>query len=321
MAPASPLADRTSLALLRNAALLALVLAALTYPLERRKAAPATRSAQAAGWAFLVPPASVHAASKRHAELFALVVAGVWIASVPVVLVTQAYEYWGPWGYLLYCGSCASLYLVLPYVRPADVDRTTPWHARYITKANLWIGIFGFIGNYWYTHYFYRVLRAKYTFDAHRLNDVPISMFLMTHAYFMFYHVLSNFAIRYVHVHYVPTAARFAFSCALVAVMAYVTAVMEAVTIATFPYYSFEDRHSALVVGSAFYGIYFLASFPMFYSVDEPDHDASTAAQRKPVPWTLQRTAASSLAAGMAVLCGLDFARLAFTRVELFARV
>ena len=28
---------------------------------------------------------------------------------------------------------------------------------RYSFKANLWIFIFGFIGNYWYTHYFYNV--------------------------------------------------------------------------------------------------------------------------------------------------------------------
>ena len=36
-----------------------------------------------------------------------------------------------------------------------------------------------------YTHYFYRVLKADYTFPAHRLNDVPVSLYFMTHAYFM----------------------------------------------------------------------------------------------------------------------------------------
>jgi len=36
-----------------------------------------------------------------------------------------------------------------------------------------------------YTHYFYRVLKADYTFPAHRLNDVPICLYFMTHAYFM----------------------------------------------------------------------------------------------------------------------------------------
>ncbi len=31
---------------------------------------------------------------------------------------------------------------------------------------------------------------------AHRLNNVPIVMFLMTHAYFLFYHSLSNMLLR-----------------------------------------------------------------------------------------------------------------------------
>jgi cycloeucalenol cycloisomerase len=29
------------------------------------------------------------------------------------------------------------------------------------------------------------VLKADYTFEAHRLNDVPICLYFMTHAYFM----------------------------------------------------------------------------------------------------------------------------------------
>lgn len=141
--------------------------------------------------------------------------------------------------------------------------------ARTRTQANAWVAIFGFVGNYWYTHYFYRVLLANYTFEAHRLNDVPISMFLMTHAYFMFYHALANGALRFVRTRYERTGARFALEVSLVVFMSYATAVMEAVTIAAFPYYSFEDFYSALVYGSAFYGIYFLASFPMFFRMDE----------------------------------------------------
>ncbi len=33
---------------------------------------------------------------------------------------------------------------------------------RYWVKCNLWIFIFGWVGNYFWTHYFYTVLRAKY---------------------------------------------------------------------------------------------------------------------------------------------------------------
>ena len=49
-----------------------------------------------------------------------------------------------------------------------------------------------------YTHYFYCVLRAKYTMPAWRLNDVPIAMYSATHFYFTSYHVLANLRIRFV---------------------------------------------------------------------------------------------------------------------------
>ena len=44
---------------------------------------------------------------------------------------------------------------------------------------------------------------------------------------------------------------------------------METLTISSFPYYSFEDRAKAYTLGSAFYGIYFLVSFPAFIRLDE----------------------------------------------------
>ena len=183
--------------------------------------------------------------SKYHAEIWILKYSACWIASVIVVIATGAYEWWGRWGYMIYCGSCAAPALVWPLTYPLKGDKKLPKSEWYILKANLWIALFSFIGNYWYTHYFYAVLKANYTFDAHRLNDVPIALFLMTHAYFMFYHVLSNCAIRYVRSKYVPNAQRFVFECAVVAVASYATAFMESLTICGFPYYKFEARPSA----------------------------------------------------------------------------
>ena len=178
-------------------------------------------------------------------------------------------------------------------------------------------------------------MRADYTFPAHRLNDVPICLYLMTHAYFMFYHVLSNAALRRARSAFRPGAARSALEAALVAALAYTTAFMESLTICGFPYYRFEDRDMAYTLGSAFYGIYFLAralrrrplldfisvkiartcggvrrqvSFPAFLRVDEEPRR----------PFSLAQTATEALAAGMAVLCLLDFVRLA-VGVELFA--
>ena len=56
---------------------------------------------------------------------------------------------------------CAVPYVVVPYAFPSEEEAKIPWRERYITKANVWIAIFSFIGNYWYTHYFYRVLKVS----------------------------------------------------------------------------------------------------------------------------------------------------------------
>ena len=56
--------------------------------------------------------------------------------------------------------------MLWPLCFPLRGDRKLPRAEWYILKANLWIAIFSFIGNYWYTHYFYTILKADYTFEA-----------------------------------------------------------------------------------------------------------------------------------------------------------
>ena len=38
-------------------------------------------------------------------------------------------------------------------------------------QANLWIVIFSYVGNYFWTHYFFKVLGASYTFPSWKMND------------------------------------------------------------------------------------------------------------------------------------------------------
>jgi hypothetical protein len=61
--------------------------------------------------------------------------------------------------------------MILPFLFPGP-DAAIPWHQRYTTKANVWIFILSWVANYFWTHYFYHVLGASYTFQAWRLNDV-----------------------------------------------------------------------------------------------------------------------------------------------------
>lgn len=243
---------------------------------------------------------------KRWTELFFLLYSPTWILWCLCILVPfKIYERLGTWGYGS-LGLIAALPCVLlpPLLQPAS-EQGKPLAQRFWVKANLWVAIFSFIGNYFWTHYFYRLLGASYTFPAHRLNEVPITLYFMTHAYFCLYHALANILIRRVRhavAAYGSTAQAVA-EAVLVFVLAYGTAFGETLTIAHFPYYSFKDRSRMYSVGSLFYAIYFFVSFPMFYRMDE---------QPRAKPYTLWRVAVDALAAGMLVTCLLDFWRIGF---------
>ena len=62
--------------------------------------------------------------------------------------------------------------VILPWLLEHKADRSKPWFQKYWVKANVWIAIFSFIGNYFWTHYFYTVLGAEYTFPSWKLNEV-----------------------------------------------------------------------------------------------------------------------------------------------------
>ena len=130
------------------------------------------------------------------------------------------------------CNVCnVYVYLIQPIFSPVTLEESLPLSQRYSFLANVWIAIFSFIGNYWYTHYFFVVLKAKYTFPAHLLNGVvnienslfivlliilftiifflkPIALFFATHFYFMFYHTISNIILRSIETRYTPGTYR-----------------------------------------------------------------------------------------------------------------
>eukprot|EP00798_Chlamydomonas_sp_ICE-L_P015523 gene15523-21611_t len=127
---------------------------------------------------------------------------------------------------------------------------------------------------------------------------VPICLYLMTHAYFCFYHALSNVLLRRY-----PNAVRYFFMGAMVFVLAYSTAYGETLTIANFRHYTFIDKDRMYSVGSLFYAIYFFVSFPMFFRMDE---EVKRGAPR----WTVTQAAIDSLAASMLVTILLDLWRI-----------
>jgi len=251
---------------------------------------------------------------KAKTELYFLYCSAFWLLIIAFVVVTKVYESFYDIEYFLLGLLVSTPYLLYP-VFSGDSNRkgSSWWHRwrnSYWLKANVWLGIFGFIGNYFWTHYFFKVLGAAYSFPVKfTLNQVPFFLYLVTHAYFCFYHTLTNVLLRrvwssqlYQHASH-NVFLQVSFNTCLVFSLGYATALMEAITISSVPYYHYSDPYSFYLYGSAFYGIYFYVSFPMFLRLDEHIVDGKA-------KWTLSRTITDSLAACMAVTCLLDFWRL-----------
>jgi cycloeucalenol cycloisomerase len=75
-------------------------------------------------------------------------------------------------GYLLVGLAAAVPCLLLPLWLQPPAEARKPLLQRHWVKANIWVAIFSYIGNYFWTHYFYTLLGAEYTFNTWRLNDV-----------------------------------------------------------------------------------------------------------------------------------------------------
>ena len=230
-----------------------------------------------------------------------------------IIVIFQLYETWSAKQYNTYLLILALPCVLQPILAPSaffnSPDAHRPLSERYATKANIWLAIYTFIGNYWYTHYFYSVLKASYSMPSTRLNNVPIAMFFATHFYFSSYHVFSNCMLRKIRTSFEAGVKRRILYVSTVFVLSYFTAFMETLTISSFPYYSFEDRNMAYVVGSAFYGIYFLVSFPAFYEF-ELDIDRDDTHTRSVKKLTIWGTIVESCGYGMMIMCLLDFVRL-----------
>jgi len=252
--------------------------------------------------------------SKRAYEIYALAYTPIWIAAFGCIVAFGLYEDFDKWSYMKVCVGLSLPFLLQPILLPSAgspgcPDEKRPLLERYSFKANLWLAVYSFIGNYWYTHYFYSVLHAKYTMPAHRLNNVPLALYFATHFYFSTYHVFSNLLLRKVVTTYESGIARKALYVAVVGTFAYFTAFMETLTISAYPHYTFEDRNMAYTVGSAFYGIYFIVSFPAFFVFDR-DIDNNDEKSKEKKTTTAWDTIVSSCGYGMMIMILLDAVRL-----------
>jgi cycloeucalenol cycloisomerase len=94
--------------------------------------------------------------SKRAYELYVLTYTPVWILAFGCIVAFGWYEDFDQWSYMKVCVGLALPFLLQPLLLPSagheSPDASRPLLERYSFKANLWIAVYSFIGNYWYTH-------------------------------------------------------------------------------------------------------------------------------------------------------------------------
>jgi cycloeucalenol cycloisomerase len=306
----SPDDTRNSMIMIFGAILLALFLCAsfLTTPRPAEKGKSNSSNSSISFFSGFLPDSSSNAI-KYQFEVWALCYSGVWIAAFGYIILSGWYKDFNKDNdlYMKVCGTLSLPYLLQPILWPLDAEKNLPLTHRYSFKANVWIAIFSFIGNYWYTHYFYSVLGARYTFPALRLNDVPICLYFATHFYFVTYHTLSNMLLRKLESAFLPNGGRKVFFWGVVVAFAYFTAFMETLTISGFDKYCFSKPiHEIYTKGSAFYGIYFLVSYPVFYEIDEKTQLTVDGVK----PFSIKQVVLEAMGSGMIVLLLLDFCRI-----------
>ena len=134
-------------------------------------------------------------------------------------------------------------------------------------------------------------------------QQVPVIMYLLTQAYWMTYHSTAVVALRRIRTSRLPIGP--VLWPVVILVVAYFWAWMETKTMAN-PWiesqFYYENMERMLAYGSLFYALYFIPSFPIFYNLDEG----------RETNWSLTKTAAAALSAGMIMLFLLDFAAAIF---------
>eukprot|EP00043_Microstomoeca_roanoka_P004867 m.52363 g.52363 ORF g.52363 m.52363 type:complete len:269 (-) comp12694_c0_seq1:243-1049(-) len=206
--------------------------------------------------------------SKRYAERFFLSYSPVWMLAMAVVVYGKVYEMFTAESYLIFGICCAAPAVLWPLLFAPEEERALPLTQRYWFKANVWSAIFSFIGHHFLTHYFYNVLGAYYTVpQGYWINGVPLVMFFLTHVYFLFYHTLSSMILR--KLEFWSKRRSLLERLLIVGTLAYITAVLEAWSISAFPHYKYPNEAVMLSVGSLFYAMMFLVTFPAYSLLDE----------------------------------------------------
>lgn len=244
---------------------------------------------------------------KAWVEKLLLAYSPIWMGSMAVMVVTGWDKTFSNGALLVHAFGTATPVLVAPaLLAPRYTNKA--WHESYWFKVNLYLIVFSFFASYFGSEYFFDLLGMVYvypnastTLDAALVGtgeqSVPLIMYPYAYVYFSTYHATANVVLRRLRRLSLPGMTLL--FPVFVFVIAYFWSWMETKAMAN-PlmassfYYRSLDR--MLAYGSAIYAVYFLASFPIYYALDETR-------QR---PWTLIEVCAGALSASALMMLGLD---------------
>jgi cycloeucalenol cycloisomerase len=246
---------------------------------------------------------------KAWSERWFLIYTPIWMAMMGLTMGLGLTETFSDLGYIILGFVVALPFVVVPALKSPENEENV-WHKTYWFKANLYIFVFSIFGNYFGSEYFFDVLGMVYNYpgiswnlDAALLGtgeqQVPVLMYLLTHAYFLTYHTSAVVVLR--RIRSTELRGMFIIFPIMVFAVGYFWAWMETRAMANpliAESFYYEKMDIMLAYGSAVYAIYFVASFPIFYFLDE-DKNRS---------WSVLQTIAASLSASMLTFYMLDIA-------------
>ncbi|MDG2003166.1 MAG: hypothetical protein P8J20_07530 [Novosphingobium sp.] len=222
-------------------------------------------------------------------------------------------------GFMVWLPFCVILPLILRRGQPL------PFWRQWWFKFQVYMAVIVFILSYFGTEYFFEVLGMRYNyegvswhFDSALLGPdqatalaqdkrVPLGMYPLTMAFFTLYHTAAIVIVRRV----VRAAQglgiagrRTVFAIAMLA-MAGFFAFAETALFMSAPSTTawYKDLQTMLTIGTVFYSIDFIFTFPSIYRLDE---------RADRVPWGTSRIIIEAAAAAMGALLLADFWALAF---------
>jgi len=252
--------------------------------------------------------------SKAWGEKFFLAYSPVWMALMAAVMGFGLTDEIGEWGFMAIGIAVAAPLVVVPALIRDERPIGRRWYQTYWFKANLYIAIFNVAANYFGSEYFFDILGMVYDYPMIEINldatlvgsgeqRVPVIMYLLTQAYFLTYHTTAVVVLRRIRTSRLPIGP--VLWPLLLVIVAYFWAWIETRAMAN-PWiesqFYYKDMERMLAYGSLFYALYFVASFPIFYQLDELVN----------TNWSLTKTTAAALSASMIMLFLLDFAAAIF---------